>query len=94
MAGKRAISIDRKFMLVMTVLRSNNSIEKIARDSGISSQSLHRWKQQFLESGKQGLSGNGKSSREQELEKELEEAKRVIGEITIANDILKKTLKS
>ncbi|MEO0293903.1 MAG: hypothetical protein ABIN61_06770 [candidate division WOR-3 bacterium] len=56
--------------------------------------SLHRWKQQFFEGGKQGLSGNGKSSREKELEKELEDAKKVIGEITIANEILKKTLKS
>ena len=94
MGRKGRISVEKKFALVMMILRGEKSVEEIARESEISSQSLHRWKHQFLESGKRGLFGNGKNSRENELEKELENAKRVIGEITMANDILKKTLKS
>jgi hypothetical protein len=56
---------------------------------------LYRYRDLFLDAGKAGLAGgNGKSDPQriemQEMEKKLAQRDQVIGEITIANRILKK----
>ena len=49
------------------------------------------YRDQFLEGGKAGLSGGQDAEkRAKELEKEIEKREQVIGELTIANRILKK----
>ena len=68
----------------------------LARRYGVSENTLYTWREQFLEGGR-GALANGKgggdagSRRIQELERELGERDRVVGELTIANRILKKT---
>ena len=54
-------------------------------------QTFHNWKQRFMESGKAGLSQSGKKDPIKTMKKREEDYKRLIGELTIANDILKKT---
>ena len=44
-----------------------------------------------MESGKAGLSRSGKKDPIKTMKKREEDYKRLIGELTIANDILKKT---
>lgn len=61
----------------------------------MSEQSLYRWRDEFLEGGQAALAnGQGGSDAHQrrlaELERGLAERDRVIGELTIANRILKK----
>ena len=48
---------------------------------------FYKWKEQFLEGGRKGLAGK---DPDRALIKENEELKGIIGEMTIANEILKK----
>lgn len=76
--GKNAKLVSRKKLnLIMTILKSKIALEKIARDSETSYQSLHYWKQKFLEAGKKESSGNGKSPWERNLKRELDEASKL-----------------
>ena len=78
------------------LLRREEPAAKLARRFGISEQTLYRWRDDFLAGGETALA-NGKGGvdprdREiRELKKEVEGRDQVIGELTIANRILKKT---
>jgi transposase len=82
--------------IVLALLRREEPASVLARRHGISEPTLYRWRDDFLEAGRAGLSASAQgkraqASREQELERELFERDRVIGELTIANRFLKKT---
>ena len=81
---------------VLALLRREEPAGKLARRIGISEQTLYRWRDEFLAGGEAALaSGKGGTDprdREiRELKKEVEGRDQVIGELTIANRILKKT---
>lgn len=88
--------VARRLEAVLSVLRREEPAGRIAVRSGISEQTLYRLRDVFVQGGKAALlDGRGKGDpREREmsdLRRELEERDRVIGELTIANRILKKT---
>jgi transposase-like protein len=94
MARKRGLTPAKQFEVVMKLLRREDTAVALARKYGISEQTLYRYRDNFLEGAKAGLQ-NGKSGgkdndRVRELEKEVEQRDQVIGELTIANRILKK----
>ena len=97
--GKRSeLKPSERREAVLVLLRKEEPGAQIARRYGISEQTLYRWRDEFLaagEAGLAGLSGKQKDPRKrriEELERELVERDRVIGELTIANRVLKKTL--
>jgi len=93
MGRKQGPSADRKLQAVLSLLRKEEPAAKIARRYGVSDASLYRWRDEFLAGGKAALNGKKKTGPDQEtrmLQKEIEERDRVIGEMTIANRILKK----
>lgn len=98
MPRKTGLTPAKKRDAVLRLLRREESAAKVARRYGISEQTLYRYRDAFLEGGLQGLqagrSGNGEGARIKELERALAERDQVIGEITIANRILKKTAES
>jgi len=78
------------------LLRREEPAAQIARRLGVSEATLYRWRDDFLAAGQAALgSGKGAGDRQQrqikELRQELERRDQVIGELTIANRILKKT---
>jgi transposase-like protein len=80
---------------VLSLLRREEPAAAIARRYQISEPTLYRWRDEFLAGGESALgSGKGKhDSRDRriaELEQQLEQRDQVIGELTIANRILKK----
>jgi len=84
-----------KIRIVMESINTSISISELCRKHGVVPTTFYQWKERFLESGKLGLSGGltkngGASSRE--LENENERLKKLIGELTIANDSLKKAM--
>ncbi len=83
-----------KIRIVMESINTSISISELCRKHGVVPTTFYQWKERFLESGKMGLSGdftkNGGASRE--LESENERLKKLIGELTIANDSLKKAM--
>jgi len=76
---------------VMESINTSASIAELCRKYGVVPNTFYQWKEKFLESGKLGLTGglrNGDASAELENER----LKRLIGELTIANDSLKKAM--
>ena len=95
MGKKSKLSDAEKREVVLMLLRQKEPAAALARRYSISEPTLYRWRDAFLEGGKSALAGdrqanNGASQRMKELEKELVERDRVIGELTIANRVLKK----
>lgn len=88
---KKRKRYDRQFKLdaVNLVVNGGRSVEEAARELGISSNSLHRWKQSLTSRGSEAFPGKGRLSPQEEelrrLRRELEQAKE-------DRDILKKAL--
>jgi transposase-like protein len=94
MAKKSELTAEQRAQLVLRLLSKEEPAVQIARRAGISEQTLYRWRDEFLSAGKQALNGRGSKSEQaktvERLKAELAERDQVIGEITIANRILKK----
>lgn len=79
-------SANRKIDVVLRLLRGE-SLEEVSREVGVEAHRLQAWRDDFLESGKQGL----KASRPRvEGDRRLSEAERKIGELTMENEILRR----
>lgn len=94
--GRRSdLPLDARMTAVLAVLKGEESLEAVARRHGVSPTSLTRWKQCFLESGREGLRNKSRSSsREQQLEAEIAKRDQIIGELVVANELLKKVPRS
>ena len=95
--GKRSeLTAAQRREAVLVLLRREEPAAKVARRFGVSEQTLYRWRDEFLAGGEAALA-NGKGGADprdreiRELQKEVERRDQVIGELTIANRILKKT---
>ena len=84
----RVYSSEEKFNIIMESFQNPNiTIAAICREHGIAVSLFYKWKEQFLEGGKKGLEVK---DPDKSLIKENENLKSIIGEMTIANEILKK----
>ena len=84
----RIYTSDEKFNIIMESFQNPDiTIAAICREHGIAVSLFYKWKEQFLEGGRKGLEGK---DPDKSLIKENENLKSIIGEMTIANEILKK----
>jgi len=95
MGRKLNLDVAQRYEAVMSLLRREEPASAIARRHGICEATLYRLRDEFLAAGKHALAeGRGKGSKEADrvakLEKAVAHRDRVIGELTIANRILKK----
>jgi len=95
MGRKLDLDVAQKYEAVMSLLRREGPAAAIARRHGFREATLYRLRDEFLAAGKEALSdGRGKgpkaADRVAKLEKAIAHRDRVIGELTIANRILKK----
>ena len=85
--------VDVKLKIVLSVLSGESSIAQAARRHGISETSIGKWKEQFLLGGRQGLE-QGQSSRptgrEAQLEADVDELTRALGEAHVELRALKR----
>ena len=94
--GKQVgISVPQRCEAVLKLLRREEPAAQIARRLGVSEPTLYRWRDDFIAGGQAALgSGKGAGDRHQrqikELREDLDQRDQVIGELTIANRILKK----
>jgi transposase len=81
---------------ILSLLRREEPGVAIARRYGVSEATLYRWRDEFLAAGEAALAGgmrNGAGTRDRqiaEFEHQIEKRDQVIGELTVANRILKK----
>ena len=78
-------------------MRGEESVAELCRREGISESVYYRWSKEFLEAGKQRLSGNTKreatSPEVENLRKENTELKTALAEVFLKNTILKKSVR-
>jgi len=95
--GRRSdLTVPQRREVVLLLLRREEPAAKLARRFGVSEHTLYRWRDEFLGGGEAALSsGKGQNDPRDrqiaELQKQLGDRDQVIGELTIANRILKKT---
>ena len=95
--GKRSeVPVTERREAVLSFLRREEPGAVIARRYGVAEATLYRWRDDFLAAGEAALAGStrdGINSRDRqfaELERQIESRDQVIGELTIANRVLKK----
>lgn len=87
---------EQRAEIVLALLRREEPASVLARRHGISENTLYRWREEFIAGGRTNMASSKKAQKLQEqrtakLEREIAERDMVIGELTIANRILKKT---
>ena len=95
MGRKSELPVAQREEAVLSLLRKEEPVAALSRRYQVSEQTLYRWRDEFLAGGRARL---GQGNRETEasqrriakLEQELARRAQVIGELTIANGILKK----
>lgn len=90
---KNKTSTEDKMAIVLACIKGKETVSTLARRHDISETAIYRWKDQFLEGARQGLMHNKNDNRILHFEKELLERDRIIGELSVANKVLKKTLR-
>ena len=95
MPKRSELTVEQRREAVLALLRREEPAAQLGRRYGVSEQTLYRWRDDFLAAGeaalKQGKTGaEGRDREIRELKAQLEERDLVIGELTVANRILKK----
>lgn len=87
------IPAERKTRIVLSVLAGEMSIAEAARREKVSEQSIGRWKADFLEAGKTALAAgrSGPSTREEQLEAQVEDLTQALGEAAVEIRVWKKS---
>ena len=87
---RKSWSVEQKLTIVLSALRGDQSVAELSRQHGVNENQIYRWKDQFLESGRQGLNGSKAQTADQRLEAENEQLKKLLGEKALELDIVKK----
>ncbi len=81
-----------KIRIVLESLNTKISMSELCRKYNLTPNTFYQWRERFIEGGKAGLSGMLDDGVNRDLEQENERLKKLIGELTIANDSFKKIL--
>jgi len=87
--------VEQRTQLVLRLLSKGRSRgAQITRRAGISEQTSYRWRDEFVRGGSAGLAGRRSAAVQAKeiarLQEQMAKRDRVIGEIIVANRILKK----
>ena len=80
---------EEKARIVMEVLSSSSTISEICRKYNVASSAVYKWRDELIAGGTAAME-HGRSTVEASLTREINELKEIIGELTIANETLKK----
>jgi transposase-like protein len=88
---RRVWSPEDKVRIVLESLNTNISLADLCRKYNLNPNVFYHWKEKFIEGGKLALSG---AIRDPAREKaaEIDRLKKLIGELTIANEAMKEVL--
>ena len=90
MVGKGTYTTkEEKARIVMEVLSNSSTISEICRKFNVASSAVYKWRDAFITGGTAAME-HGRSTVESSLLREINELKGIIGELTIANETLKK----
>ncbi len=87
---KTKFTPDQKIQIVLESIKAGIGTTELCCRHNVHPQTFQARRQKFLDAGKAGLSRYGKSDPVRAIKKENGDLKHIIGELTIANDALKK----
>jgi transposase len=93
--GKKRNSYDAEFKLrvVLESMQRDTTIEEVKVKYGVSSSVINKWRKKFKENASQVFDrGQGKKTSKKKPEDSPEYLKKLIGDLTVENTILKKAL--
>ncbi|MBU0518094.1 transposase [bacterium] len=79
----------QKMAIILEGLKSQTTVAEICRNHGISQTQYYKWRDQFLEGAKLGLSGKTDTNGSPDKSK-IKALERIIGRQTITIEMLKK----
>lgn len=86
--------VETKLKIVLSVLSGESSVAEASRRHGISETSIGKWKEQFLRGGQEGLANGNRNAkptgREAQLEAEVDDLTRALGEAHVELRALKR----
>jgi len=89
---RKKYSAEEKIRIVIEGLKGEVTVADLCRKEGISQSLYYKWSKEFLEAGKQRLSGNttrqADSTEVKEMRQENEQLKLVVAELTLKNRVL------
>jgi transposase len=96
MTQKKQYSAEFKFKVVLESLQRDTSIEEVCRKFGLASSVIHRWRKEFQERGPDLFADKRDVQARRSAQgfapgESPDELKHLIGELTVQNDILKKS---
>ena len=93
---RRKYGAEEKIRIVLEGLKGESTIAELCRREGIAQSLYYKWSKEFLEAGKQRLSGNTKRQADSEevsgMMHENEQLKLLVAELALKNKVLKKSL--
>lgn len=93
---RKHYSAEEKIRIVLAGLRGEESISALCRREGIAESLYYSWSKEFLEAGKNRLSGDtarhATAPEVKELRSESTALKEVVAELTLENRLLKKSM--
>ena len=93
---RKKYGAEEKIRIVLEGLRGESTIAELCRCEGIAQSLYYKWSKEFLEAGKQRLSGNTKRQADSEevsgMKHENEQLKLLVAELALKNKVLKKSL--
>jgi len=88
---QRKWTAEEKFAIVMEGLKGQKTVSEICKEHALSQTVYYKWRDAFLEGGKNALENGGKPSKDKTLEAEIERLQKIIGKQAVQIEILKKT---
>ena len=93
---RKKYGAEEKIRIVLEGLKGESTIAELCRREGIAQSLYYKWSKEFLEAGKQRLSGNTKRQADSEevsgMKYENEQLKLLVAELALKNNVLKKSL--
>ena len=93
---RKKYSAEEKIRIVLECLRGENTIAELCRREGIHPNMYYKWSKEFLEAGKQRLTGDTQRQADnqevQAMRTENEQLKQLVAELSLKNRVLKKSL--
>ena len=79
-----------KFKVVMESFQRDTTVKQVSNRFGVRSSLVHKWRRQFRENGPEIFNQEGKTRKACLEQTSVEELERIIGSLTVENQILKK----
>jgi len=94
---RKKYSAEDKIRIILEGLRGETAIAEICRREGLATNLYYRWSKDFLEAGKKRLQGDilreANSNDVNDLRRENSQLKEIVANLTIKNEVLKKSLR-